>query len=69
MIAAVTSKTGQYKWNWKKICFFACMCVLASGFLFPPLWKKETIVRPLAGVVFGLAGGGIFSEVFTSSEH
>ena len=64
MSTAVTSKTHRHMRNWKKICFLACMCAVATLFLSVPGRKGDTIVQFLAGVVWGLAGGGIFSEFF-----
>jgi uncharacterized membrane protein YjjP (DUF1212 family) len=61
MTLAVASEASKCKRNWKKIWFFVCMCAVAIGLLFAPLWKGET-VRFLAGVVLGLAIGGIFRE-------
>jgi hypothetical protein len=62
MTSALTSEAAKYKRRWKKIWFFVCMCAAATGFLFVPLGSGQTTVRFLAGVVWGLAIGGIFSE-------
>jgi hypothetical protein len=62
MALAVTSEAGKCKRNWKKIWFFVCLCAVAIGLLFVPLWKGGT-VQFLAGVVLGLAIGGIVREL------
>jgi hypothetical protein len=69
MTPAVASVAAKYKRNWKKICFLACMCAVATGFLFVPLRNGQTIVQFLAGVVSGLAIGGICGELFKGPEH
>jgi hypothetical protein len=61
MTPAVTSEAAKYKRNWRKIWFFVCMGAVAIGLLFVPLWKGEKI-QFLAGVVLGLAIGGIVRE-------
>jgi hypothetical protein len=64
MTPSMTPEAGKYKRNWKKICFLAFMCALATGFLFVPLQSGQSTVQFLAGAVWGLAFGGIFSELF-----
>jgi uncharacterized membrane protein YjjP (DUF1212 family) len=61
MTPVVTSEAIKYKPKRKKIWFFVCMCAVAIGLLFVPLWKGET-VQFLAGVVLGLSIGGIVRE-------
>jgi hypothetical protein len=69
MTTSVTSEAGKYKRNWKKICFLVFMCALATGFLFVPLQSGQSTVQFLAGVVWGLSFGGIFSELFIGPER
>jgi hypothetical protein len=64
MASAVTSEAGKYKRNWKKLCFLACMCAVATGLLFLPLGSSQTTVQFLAGAVWGLAIGGVFNILF-----
>jgi uncharacterized membrane protein YjjP (DUF1212 family) len=61
MTSALTSEAGGHKRRGKRIWFFVCMCAVAIGLLFAPLWKGE-MVQFLAGAVLGLAIGGIISE-------
>jgi hypothetical protein len=62
MTPALTSKTGNYERNWKKICFLVCMCGVGVGLLLVPLRSGQETVHFLAGVVLGLALGGIWVE-------
>jgi uncharacterized membrane protein YjjP (DUF1212 family) len=68
MTPVVTSEAGKYKRKPKKIWFFVCMCALAVGLLFAPLWKGE-MVQFLAGTVLGLAIGGIVREFSSGHEQ
>jgi len=63
MTPTVTSEAGKRKRNLKKIWFFVCMGAVAIGLLFMPLRSGQTTVQFLAGMVLGLAIGGIFSEL------
>jgi hypothetical protein len=68
MTPAVISETGKCKRKSKKIWFFVCMCAVAIGLLLAPLWKGVT-VQFLAGVVLGLAIGGIIRELSNGHEQ
>jgi hypothetical protein len=63
MTPAVISETVKYKRSWKKIWLFVCLCALAIGLFFVPLRSGQSTVHFLAGMVFGLAIGGIFTEL------
>jgi hypothetical protein len=63
MTPAVTSEAGKQERNLKKTWFFVCLCAVAIGLIFVPLRTGQTTVQFLAGIVLGLAIGGILSEL------